>query len=136
MESRCLLADPNPKGRGPRLDRGMHVHASRSKPSGTLSLSARAPRTGPGHGLTGCHPADRAGVSLVRLATHDGRAPAEGMGRESHVVIACKGLESVTRTNPWPNRAKGEKRWNNMLVWMYPGRSRGLACRMELATRS
>src|SRR5438552_3850500 len=115
MDNRCLRPDPNPEGRGPRLDRGTYVRIGRSEPGGALSLSARATRTGPGHGLTACDPADRAGVSLVRLAAHDSGAPAPGMGRQSHVVIASKDLESVARTNRWPTGRR--ERSDGTICW-------------------
>src|SRR6266567_3871172 len=115
MDSRCLRADPNPKGRGPRLDGGTYVRAGRSEPNGALSLLAGAARTGPGHGLTGCDPADRVGVSQLWLATHDGRAAAAGMGHQSHVVIASKDLESVARTNRWPTGRR--ERSDGTICW-------------------
>ena len=47
------------------------MRVGRSEPGGALSLSAGDAGTGPAHGVAGCHPADRAGVSQLRLAADD-----------------------------------------------------------------
>src|SRR6266536_4714999 len=115
MDNRCLRPDPNPEGRGTRLDGGTHVRVGRSEPGGALSLSAEGAGTGPAHGVAGCHPADRAGVSQLRLAPDHGRTQATWLESESHVVIASKDLESVARTNRWPTGRR--ERSDGTICW-------------------
>ena len=90
MDNHYLRADPNPKERGSGLDGGTHVRVSRSEPGGALSLSAGAARTGTGHALGRYDPANRAGVSQLRLATHDGGAAATGGERRDFFSDAAR----------------------------------------------